>query len=804
MFRKGLLVSLGLLSGGQARIDAKQRLGSDAVWHVSCLQPDRKALLNSKRSRQITLLISCLLACGLAACSKDAQKREAVASADAYAASGKNNEAIIEYRRAVQLDPKDGDVRLKLARTFLAVGATSSGLREMLRAGDLLPDNADVQIAIGNLLLTNEKFEDARARADRILQRQPDNVRAHVLRGNALAGLKDLDNALQDMQQAITADSSDPVAYVGLGVVQRARGNLQQAEEAFRKAREVQPSPDIHISYANFLLASGRRPEAEREMKQAYEIDPDSVTVNRALAAFYMMTGQRANVEVHLKKLADNPGSLSWAGFTLARFYSATGRPDDAIRVLKGLLNEKRDKGVPLEARLQLAAVTYNRGQREEAHRLVDEVIAILPKEPRALVLKAGFLLDEGKAEEAVVTARLARQNSRAAQSAIVLGLAYSKLGKIEDARKAFMDALSIDARAISAQIELSRLSLMTGDAEWAQKYGEQALRAAPQLPAAREAVVRAALARKDVAAAGPPLAALRRDRPDDPEFLYLEGELRAQEGKRAEARQAFTRALTLEPRSLATATALIRLELSEGKVGAARARADQVMARSPKSSPAALLAARTYATSNDFTRAEALMRQAIDLDPGRSDAYGMLASLYLVQGRLDDALKHFQDAAKHDPKSVGAWTMIATVLTRQGRQSEAKQTYRQALDIDPEAAVAANNLAFLYAEDGEHLEEAVHLAETAKRRLPGSAAAIDTLGWVYYNRLMPTYAIGELEIAAGIDPRNAAYQYHLGLAYAKGGNTKRARETLERALTLDPKAPLAAQAITALASLKK
>ena len=759
-----------------------------------------------QQSRRATALALCLFVATFCACSKEEQGRKAIAAADAYAAAGKNDEAILEYRRAIQLNPKDGNVRLKLANTFLKVGANTDALREFLRAGDLLPDNAAVQITIGNLLLANERFEDARTRADQVLKRQPGSAAAHVLRGNALAHLNQSQGAVQSMEQAISAEPDNAVAYIGLGMIQRARGEIPQAEQSFKKALEVEPnSPDIRISYANFLLASSRQADAERELKRAHDLDPQRVSSNQALATFYVVTGQRALAEAYLKILSATPESASWAGFVLARYYVVAGRHDDAIRVLRGLITAKTDRRqTPLEARLQLAAILYNRKQRDEAHRLVDEVIATLPKEPRALTLKAGFLLDEEKFDDAIRVATLATQNSRAAQPNIVLGLAYGKVGKIEEAKKAFTAALSADARSIAAQIELSRLSLLTGDAAWAQKYGEQALRAAPELPAAREAVVRAALARGDLQAAGPPLAALRRDRPDDPKFLYFEGELRMQEGKKAAARQALVRAAELEPGSLTTANALIRLELSEGNVAAARGRAEKVVKNSPKDPAALLLAARTYATSNDFSRAESLMRQAIDLDPGRSQAYGMLANLYLVQNKLEDALAQYRDSAKREPKSVGAQTMVGTVLAQMGRRAEAKEAYRQALQIDPKAAIAANNLAFLYAEDGENLDTAVQLAEIAKAQMPGFASAIDTLGWVYYNRKMPTYAVAQLQDAVAIEPANAEFHYHLGLAHARGGDAKQARETLDRALKMDPRSPLANDARNALATLKK
>jgi len=752
------------------------------------------------RSPRTVLIVLSVAVCIFVGCSKEEQKRKALASGDAYAASGKYESAILEYRRAVQFDERDGDVRLRLSRAYMRAGSATDGLREMIRAADLLPGNADVQITVGNLLLAAEKFEDARSRADRVLQREPKNINAHLLRANAMARLKDLDGALKDMQQAITADPSQGAHYAQLGGIQLARGERAQAEDAFLKALEVQPNAvDLRLSYANFLMVSGRLADAEREFKRAYELDVEGSNANRALASFYVMTGRPASAEAYLKKLATKTDG-AWAGFALARLHAATGNPDQAIAVLKGLI---ANKDTSQEAKLQLAALFYGMGRRDDAHRLVEEVLAEASDQPRALVLKAGFLLDEDKPLEAITAARAARKQSRATQAAFLLGLAYSKIGQIDDAKKAFTDALALDPGSIGAQIELSRLALLTGDPVWAQRYGEQALRAAPQLPAAREAVVRGALARGDVDAAGPPLAALRRDRPNDPEFLYLEGELRLKEGKPSAARQAFAKAAELEPRSLATVEALIRLDLSERNVAAARARAERVLARSPKNPAALMLAARTYATTSEFTRAEALLRQAIDVDPTRSNAYGMLANLYFSRGKLDEALKKFQDAAVRDPNSVGVQTMIATVLTQMGRRPEAKAAYRQALAVEPEAAVAANNLAFMYAEDGENLDTAQRLAETAKRRLKGSANAIDTLGWVYYKRRMPTYAISELQNATAGEPQNASFHYHLALAYVSGGDATLARSTLERALSLDAKSPLAAEANAALASLE-
>jgi len=68
----------------------------------------------------------------------------------------------------------------------------------------------------------------------------------------------------------------------------------------------------------------------------------------------------------------------------------------------------------------------------------------------------------------------------------------------------------------------------------------------------------------------------------------------------------------------------------------------------------------------------------------------------------------------------------------------------------------------------------------------------------------MPTYAVAQLQDAVAMEPANAEYHYHLGLSYARGGDAKLAHETLDRALKMDPRSPLANDARNALATLKK
>ena len=115
---------------------------------------------------------------------------------------------------------------------------------------------------------------------------------------------------------------------------------------------------------------------------------------------------------------------------------------------------------------------------------------------------------------------------------------------------------------------------------------------------------------------------------------------------------------------------------------------------------------------------------------------------------------------------------------------------------------MAANNLAWLMAEDGEHLDRALQLAQGARLGMPNSADVTDTIGWIYYKWGLHPLAIEELKQAVRRQPSSAPFNYHLGLAYAKNGNRELAKQTLDAALTMDPKAAEASEARAALSQL--
>ena len=85
-----------------------------------------------------SLIVLASVYTSLTGCGKDPEvaKREFVRSAR-FVAQREYAEALIQYRNAVQQDPRFGEARRKLSDMYLATGDIDNAFREVVRAADL-------------------------------------------------------------------------------------------------------------------------------------------------------------------------------------------------------------------------------------------------------------------------------------------------------------------------------------------------------------------------------------------------------------------------------------------------------------------------------------------------------------------------------------------------------------------------------------------------------------------------------------------------------------------------------------------
>ncbi len=748
------------------------------------------------------LMMVVALTAAISACSKDPEvaKREYLQSGDAYVAQQKYREAVVEYRNAIQQDARFAEARTKLAETYLKLGEPANAYGEFVRAADLLPGDAAAQLRAGEMLLLARKFEDAKSRADQAIAIDPKNTNAQILRANALAGLNDIDAAIQQIDDAIRAAPERSEPYASLGFMRMARGDKAEAEAAFKTAVDNDPkSVNARLALANFYGATSRLKEAEEQMLEAIKLDGKHFMANRAMAYLRLQQGRTAEAEPYLKTIADNAPDDS-GKLALADYYSATKRPDDAKAVLQAVAAASNKAH---GARLRLANIAMGAENKAEAARLIEEILKIDANHSEALVTKAQLQAADRKLDDSLATLR------RAADAAPQAAMVHFALGRLHLLRQdpdlaipAFQEAVKLNPRLIAAEIELARLHLAAGRPDQALQFADSALQKNPRLADAALIRGRALLAKRDPVEAEKTLKPLAAALPKSATIQIDMARLQLAKKDRAGARKTLDAVLKADPANLEALTDLTRLDIAEGKGAEGRARVDDALQRHPDNPRVLLLAGVTYATLKDYPASEKFIRKALEKDPSNIQAYMTLAQLFRVQKRLPEALAEYKNVADRQPRSVPIQTIYAIMLQMQNRTADAKAVYQRIIEMDPNAAVASNNLAWMITEEGGDLDIALQLAQKAKSQLPDNPEVSDTLGWVYYKKGLATLAVPAFRHSIEKAPANPLYHYHLGLAYVSTGDQRAAREALEQALKLNANFEGAADARKALAAL--
>ena len=450
--------------------------------------------------------VSAVVAVGAACSSPGTRKENHFRNGEAAVAQGRPADALVEFRTALSIDPAYADAHRKLADVLAGMGDAPSALQHYVRAADLRPDDYELQIKTGNLLMAVGRVSDARARAENVLKQKGDYVEAHLLLGNALGGLQELERGLEQIQEAVNLDPQSAASRVQLGIVQQARGDLNAAEGAFKHAVELSPNwPGSHLALANFYLSSGKRDLALRSVDAALAKDPKHEGANRAKALLLFITGKQAEAEKYLQQIAQSSSAVM-PKLALADYYLATGKLPQAIQTLTPLAADPRTAGA---AAPRLARAHASAGDLTAARQVITAMLVANPKNAAALVLESQLLLTEGRRAEAIERARMAVDADPASAMAhYALGKAYASIGDASAAEASFKEVLKKNPQATPALLELSLLRLGDRPNDSVQ-LARAAITQRPADTTARMMLVRGLIASGDLERASRELAQL-------------------------------------------------------------------------------------------------------------------------------------------------------------------------------------------------------------------------------------------------------------------------------------------------------
>ncbi|HSW51362.1 MAG TPA: tetratricopeptide repeat protein [Bryobacteraceae bacterium] len=322
--------------------------------------------------------------------------------------------AIEQYRKIVEIDPKDLDSWLLLGRLFRVSQDSVESEKAFQKALSLEPDNEE---ALTELALVYSSLGDNRRAIDllekvagrnpnrrtlttlagayeelrdfagaaqvlrRALELEPDNLELKRGLAQDLLYAGKLDEALQTYTEVAAGDPKDAQTLLRISQIHRRKRDFARAREALEAARKLQPE-DIEIRYSEVTLLDeeGKRSEALAAMKQLLA-SSEKRSYNR---------GERSSRAALLERLA--------------ALYRSDGQYSQAVDAFRQMADLDQD----LAPRASAQVIDTYRQARDFA-RASEEADAALKKFPTdrmVVVYRALLLADLTKGREAVAEAR--------------------------------------------------------------------------------------------------------------------------------------------------------------------------------------------------------------------------------------------------------------------------------------------------------------------------------------------------------------------------------------------------------------
>ena len=706
-------------------------------------------------------------------------------SGKSYFEKQKYSEAGVQLLNAVQKDPKNRDARYYLALTYLNQKNVNAAAQQLASLLEYFPDDVEANLRLGNLYLAAggsnpDYYRKADELAKRVLAKDSRNVGALVLSGNASAGLQDYRTSVDLLEKAVNLDPQNSAAFVSLGTAQAIQKNFPDAEQAFLKARQANPKDkNALISLANYYRSIGQPEKTESVFKDALAIYPSDKDIYVQVVEFYNHAGRYDDVERILQSAQSADPKDPSASLILAGFYETRNRLPDARKLLFDLKKTFPDN---VEVAGKLAA-NLLADDPVRARTEIDQVLKADPSNPTGQVLLGQLQFNSGQYDAVETTfGKSSTVNGSYPQAEFLLGQVALKKGQVDEALDHFQKSLNVNSNYLPARAALAELLMSKGRLADSRVEVRKMLVAQPGFVPALLLDATLDMAEKKYSDAEPKLTELVKAQPNNSLVQRQIGLYYDARGRTTDAEKSLIRALELQPKSEKGLQDLIQFYMRSKQTD----KAIQKIGSVPDNEKLAFhfeLLGLVYAQVGKYSDAENAYKTALEKDPSNPNSVGYLVALYLQNGHLDEGLKELDVLIKKNPSNAGAYTVKGMIYEKQGKIEEAKSNYAQALKVDPNYEIAGNNIAFVLAEQGQDLNNALSWAQMARKKQPDNPGIADTLGWVYFKLGNYLLARDQLQFAVAKQPDNAVFQYHLAMIYKGTKQIPEAQTAFKRAI---------------------
>jgi tetratricopeptide (TPR) repeat protein len=781
-------------------------------------------------SRTLLKIVTLVLAVTfITACSKEARKSRFLAEADNYFKAGNYDKAKVGYlkviqldpqsalaferigamwqddgaplraagflKRASELDPKNIQNRIRLARCYVAIGRSADGAKEALNVLEQVPDNGDALIALTEAARSKEDIEAA----EKQLQKFPkkNDASFYLAVANLSFNGGDLSTAGNALQQALAADPKSSAAHMAMGNLHLVQKDQKQAGGEFKKAAELAPVRSMErLKYAAFESAIGDVEEVRRIATEMTKQAPDFSPGWTLLAEVAFKAKKYDEALSLLENVFGRDPEYVDGRRLQGNVLLAKGETKKAIEVLERL--DQTYPGSPL-IKYDLARAYVQTNNMNQAAVALDQAISLNPNYNDAVLLLGQINLATGHGDKVIEPmTRLLRRSPDLRNAALLLAGAYSSLDRFDDAAAVLHNQAEFMPNDPQLQIALGLSYRQAKRNDQARQAFEKAAQLSSNNLFPIDQLIELDLLDKHFDTARQRIRSQFQKDPNLPAGHYWEGKVLAAEGKWDLAEPELQKTLQIDPNFSAAYDLLVQSYLATNKVSQAINELQAQLARTPNAQ-ALLTLALLYERTGNFPQARDVYEKLLAINPNFVLALNNLAYLYTEHlNNLDKAYELARKARQLVGQDASVGDTLGWVLYKRG-------DYQQALPILQESAEKAPDnpeiqfhlgMAAYVMGQADLARVALKKAASAAKDFPSKDESKRRLAMLEGGTEL---SISQLEAMAKEQPNDVIVQMRLGEAYEKQGAADKAATALEQALKLNPKLVVA---VTKLAQL--
>jgi tetratricopeptide (TPR) repeat protein len=182
-----------------------------------------------------------------------------------------------------------------------------------------------------------------------------------------------------------------------------------------------------------------------------------------------------------------------------------------------------------------------------------------------------------------------------------------------------------------------------------------------------------------------------------------------------------------------------------------------------PQSAHLKIYLARLYSMNQRPEKTVQLIEEVIKIDQKNDSLYHSLAIAYISIDQLDSAINAMEKAITIDPKKDSYYFELGALLERTGKFELAIKNIKRSIELNPMHSNAHNFLGYIYAIQGKSLDLALGHLNKALSIQPKNGYFLDSLSWIYFKKGESEKALKELKKAMVYTSPDPVLYSHLG-----------------------------------------